>query len=147
MLSRPNMVMNHGRPAAGRACPGRIGRLETQGGQVDQAATVGGLQRVGVALEAGCSRQPGLEIAGHRAPALCDRPASSSAVRRSRPRPVTRSRAARVVHRPCGFEADLESNAVLVDRRRRRWSRYDVSRSKVSRSVAQNQALLLDDCW
>ena len=51
MLSRPNIVMNHGRPAAGQAVPAGDRRREAQRGEVDQAAPVRRLQRVRVALE------------------------------------------------------------------------------------------------
>ena len=40
MLSRPNIVMNHGRPAAGRLRPAGDDRREAQRGEVDEAAAV-----------------------------------------------------------------------------------------------------------
>ena len=47
-LSRPKMVMNHGRPAATIALPGRDARKETQRRKVDHAAQVGSLEVVPV---------------------------------------------------------------------------------------------------
>ena len=55
MLSRPNIVMNQGRPAAGRLWPASDGRREAQRRQVDEAALVGGLERVPVAQQRGAS--------------------------------------------------------------------------------------------
>ena len=51
MLSRPNIVMNHGSPAAGRLWRPARERREPQRGQIDEAAAVGRLQRLPVALE------------------------------------------------------------------------------------------------
>ena len=82
MLSRPNMVMNHGRPAAGRLRPAGDGRREPQRREVDEAAPVGRLERVLVALEPRCVGEPALEAQLH-----VRRPASSARVLRPDVRP------------------------------------------------------------
>ena len=119
MLSRPNIVMNHGSPAAGRARPGIVSGREPQRGEIDEAALVRRLQRVPVALEARRRREPLLEV---RAP-CCGRGLALqracfdriALVARTPATAVTTSRS--VVHSPCGSIVDGEREAVLVDLR------------------------------
>jgi hypothetical protein len=91
MLSRPNMVMNQGRPAAGRLRPARDRGRETQRGEIDEAAPVRRLQLILVAFEPRCTVEPLLQIALHVAPARSTA-AGWSAVTLSR---VDQTRAAR----------------------------------------------------
>ena len=65
MLSRPNIVMNHGRPAAGRLRAAGDRRREAQGREVDEAAPVDRLERLPVALEPGRVGEPALEALLH----------------------------------------------------------------------------------
>ena len=67
MLSRPNSVMNQGRPAAGSARPGRY-RRKAQCRQVNQASLVRGFQRVPRALQTRRPGQPLVDSAGHGRP-------------------------------------------------------------------------------
>ena len=60
--------MNQGRPAAGRLRAPGAQRRESQRGQVDQAAAIGRLERVPVALEPGRPVHPAHQLALHVAP-------------------------------------------------------------------------------
>ena len=120
MLSRPNMVMNHGSPAAGRLVPGRrsAARSAAPRGRRGCAGT-SRLQRVPVALEAAARRRA--TARGSRsmlgracfACALVLRRATSCRRRRA----LGASRRRSVVHSPCGSTCDAERQAVLVERR------------------------------
>ena len=65
MLSRPNIVMNQGRPAAGQALAAGDRRREPQRGEVDEAPPVDRPERLPVGLEPGRVGEPLVEAPLH----------------------------------------------------------------------------------
>ena len=120
MLSRPNIVMNHGSPAAGRLRPrrsaARSGARRGRRGCAGRSPSASrqSHSRRGASVEpasrgsAPCSAEPGVRRV---------RTSAARTSRRHRPR-VTTSRS--VVHAPCGSIVTRERQALLVDLRRSR---------------------------
>ena len=111
MLSRPKMVMNHGRPAAGSERWASLGR-ETQGRQVDQAPVVGGTQAVVVAFEPGRFGQP---LVQPRAMSFVAWSSSrlTGLTARSNPGAVAFTDSS-VSQLPCGPTVRVEGEAVII---------------------------------
>ena len=65
MLSRPNIVMNHGSPAAGSARPPAIGGEKRSAARSTRLLPVRRLERLPVALDARRVVDPALEVPAH----------------------------------------------------------------------------------
>ena len=133
MLSRPNIVMNHGRPAAGRLRPPATGGEKRSAARSTRLRRYVRLERLPVALEPRRRPEPALEV---RAP-------SSGARTRLRPclaaapyaGHLRRRTSSSVVHSPCG--RDLQRRRSARSRRpppALAASRSAVARANVSRS-------------
>ena len=115
MLSRPNIVMNQGRPAAGRLRPAGDQRREPQRGEVDEAAPVRRLAAGPSRTRAAARRRASARGSAACSAAACvaGRTCGLRAARRQPGTAVTTSRS--VVHSPCGSMCDREREPVLVD--------------------------------
>ena len=116
MLSRPNMVMNQGSPAAGSACPLRdIGakRSAARSTRLRRYVVCSGSQSVS---SCGACAEPLVQVRLHRPPGAACRPARArSPTGRRRARAPPPARGSSVVHCCVGFDADGEREPVLVD--------------------------------
>ena len=133
MLSRPNIVMNQGSPAAGRLRPPAIGG-EAQCGEVDEATPIRGLQRIPVALDARRLLDPSLQVSLHREV----RPPRVTTLILTSAR-TGLSRIHVEVGRPFALwrDPDLERQTVLVEPRR--------SRRRDRRRTPERRTLVAED--
>ena len=118
--------------------------LETQRGEVDQAATVSGPEGVRVAVEDGRARHPGVEIVGHRVCPGRSRPSPEGFFRMHRHTRVVGDHAK--LGRPplLGADRHLEGQALRVDHRRLVGSDPRLACEGLP-LVTEHQAVVLDD--